>query len=211
MVDRLFAPWKSQSLTCWFFPLLLVNFIIAKIASLLDVTRLTGQINHNSSMLQRMLTVVAGLESSLINDARELRSVCAELMRSASVRQISYMFDPPSLLASLADIDIAALEQMDAALSQSAHLPTAPEEKESIDSQAGSSRSTSPSSTTGAVSSPVTDVFMAYPPVAVLLESPLSPEAPKDVDDEPLEEYPTAMSGVEGSTVGDDGTGAAED
>ena len=159
-------------------------------------------------MLQRMLTIVAGLESSLINDARELQSACAELMRSASVTQVSYMFDPPSLLASLADIDIAALDQMDAALSRSAHLPSAPEEK-SIAPQAGPSRSTRCSSTTETVSSPVADVFMAHPPVAVPLESPLSPEAPED--DEPPEEYPAAMSGVEGDTVGDDGTGAAED
>jgi hypothetical protein len=162
------------------------------------------------------LVLVAELESSLLSDTRELQSVCEDVLASGSVEQVSYLFNPPSILAKLADIDLDALAQMDAALSQSGHLPgTLPvlvpssPAGEIVVPQPGPSHSVRRSSITMSEPTSIVDVLMAHPPVAILVESPPSLEVPKE--DEAPEEDELAMSGVEEDTVEDKGKGVAED
>ena len=176
------------------------------------MTRLTGQIAQDSSRLQRLLPIVAELESSLIQSTRELQSACDSIFESGSVEQTSYLFNPPSLLESLATIDLAALDRMDAALSASQHLPgsvpvPAPQvEIETSVPQAG------PSSLSFVMEPvPVDDIDMDHPWVEVLTQSSPAPEIPAE-NEEP-EEDELAMSGVATAAegiVGDTVKGADE-
>lgn len=168
--------------------MLLFSFVL--IISL-DLGRLTQQIIQDSSRLQSLLPIVAGLESSLIQNTRELQSTCLDILASGSVEQVSYLFDPPSVLDSLANIDRDALDKMEQALLQSGYLPgTLPgsipqayPSKESTALKAGSSSSIKRAPSTALMESTPTDaIVMGHPPVAVIamrLSSPEVPETPE--------------------------------
>jgi len=162
------------------------------------------------------MPLVAELESSLIQSTRELQSACEGIFESGSAEQISYLFTPPSLLESLANIDLAALDRMDATLVASRLLPgTAPAplvENETDVPQAGPSTSATPASLTFVMEPiPVDDTDMEHPSFEVLRQSSPAPEIPAE-DEEP-EEDELAMSGVEDAAadiVGDEVKGADE-
>jgi len=158
------------------------------------------------------MPIVAGLESSLIQSTRELQLACDSVYESGSVEQVSYLFNPPSLLESLANVDLEVLDQMDAALSASGYLPgtsPAPQvENETDVLQAGPSTSTGPSPFTEPI--PTDDTDMEHPSFEVLPQSSPAPEIP--AEEEP-EEDELAMSGVEDAvedTVGDEVKGTDE-
>jgi len=121
-------------------------------------------------------------------------------------------------LESLANIDLAALDTMDAALSASRYLPglvSVPAPQVGIETsvpQAGPSSLSGPSSISFAKEpTPVVDTVMDHPGVAVLPQSSPAPEIP--VEDEEPGEDELAMSGVEDATgdiVGDEVKGAYE-
>jgi len=162
------------------------------------------------------MPIVAGLESSLIQSTRELQSACEGVLESGSVEQVSYLFNPPSLLESLANIDLDVLDRMDAALAASRYLPgTAPAplvENETDFPPTGPSTSATPASITFVMEPiPVDDTDMEHPSFEVLPQSSPAPEIPAE-DEEP-EEDELAMSGVEDAaedTVGDEVKGADE-
>jgi len=163
------------------------------------------------------MPIVAELESSLIQSTRELHSACDGIFESGSAEQISYLFTPPSLLESLANIDLAALDRMDTTLAASGYLPgTAPAplvENETDVPQAGPSTSATPAPFTFVMEPiPVDDTDMEHPSFEVLPQSSPAPEIPAE-DEEP-EEDELAMSGVEDATediVGDEGKGTEDD
>jgi hypothetical protein len=152
------------------------------------------------------LSIIAELESSLIQDARDLQSTCEGILASGSVEQVSYLFDPPSVLTALANLDLDVLNEMDRALLQSGYLPGRPstpvpqvELSEIIAPVAG------PSSSARCTSLIVVD----QPPVEFLAQS--SPV--REVHAESPEEDELTMSGVEdaaGNVVEDAGKGAVE-
>jgi len=156
------------------------------------------------------MPIVAGLESSLIQSTRELQSACEGVFESGSIEQVSHLFNPPSVLESLANFDLEALNQMDAELAASRLLPgTVPDpqvESEATVPQAGPSTSAGPSAFTFVMEPvPVDDTDMEHPSFEVLRQSSPAPEIPAE-DEEP-EEDELAMSGVEDAaedTVGDE-------
>jgi len=218
MVNELFKPWQSLTLSCMFFILFCLNFPCLLTSFILDLTRLTGQIALDSSRLQRLMPLVAELESSLIQSTRELQSACEGIFESGSAEQISYLFTPPSLLESLANFDLAALDRMDATLVASkllpgtAPAPAPPVEHEINVPQAGPSTSATPASPTFVMEPiPVDDTDMEHPSFEVLRQSSPAPEIPAE-EEEP-EEDELAMSGVEDAAediVGDEVKGADE-
>ena len=151
-------------------------------------------------------------------DARELQSTCDDILRSGSVEQVSYLFDPPSVLSSLANLDREALDLMESALaradyssgrSASPAAAAAVSSSSTRPSSSGPPRSSRRLSAARAVLSSTVDVSMAPPPVSTLFDTPSSPAVP--AEDEAPEEDEFAMSGVEGSAVKDKGKGVAED
>jgi len=91
--------------------------------SFLDLTTLTGRIIQDSLQAQQLRSMAAVLESSAICDTRELQSVCADLLSSSSIEQVSYLFNPPLVLENLANIDRDALDKMEKVLLQSGYFP----------------------------------------------------------------------------------------
>jgi len=161
------------------------------------------------------MPIIAKLESSLIQSTCELQLACDSIYESRSVEQVSYLFNPPSLLESLANIDLEVLDQMDAALLASGYLPgtvpiLAPPVEHEIDiSQARPSTSTGPSPFTEPI--PTDDTDMDHPSFEVLPQSSPVPEIPTE-EEEP-EEDELAMSGVKDAvedTVGDEVKGTNE-
>lgn len=156
------------------------------------------------------MSVAAELESSIIQDTRDLQSACANILVSGTIEQVSYLFDPPALLADLANIDLDTLERMDAALKSSGYLSGT---RPASVPQAGPSTETpapvaGPSSSTRRASSNVVE----HPPIAVLVPDPPArevPEAARLFDEDEL-----AMSGIEDAparSVSAMGKDAAED
>ena len=146
------------------------------------------------------MPIVAGLESSLIQSTRELQSACEGILESGSIEQVSYLFDPPSVLEALSNFDLEALDQMDAELAASRYLPGAspvPQvESETTAPEAGPSTSANPAPLTFIMEPiPVDDTDMEHPSFEVLRQSSPAPEIPAE-DEEP-EEDELAMSGVE--------------
>jgi hypothetical protein len=127
-------------------------------------------------------------------------------LASGSVEQISYLFDPPSVLTALANLDLNALDEMDRALLQSGYLPGEPsasvpqvELTEIIAPVAGPSSSVKRASPIVIDQPPVEFLAQSSPAREVLAESP-------ELDE-------LAMSGVEdaaGNVVEDAGKGAVE-
>ena len=156
------------------------------------------------------MPIVVGLESSLIQSTRELQSACEGVLESGSIEQVSYLFNPPSVLEALSNFDLELLDQMDAELAASRLLPgTAPDpqvENETGVPQAGPSTSATPASLSFVMEPiPVDDADMEHPLFEVLPQSSPAPEIPAE-DEEP-EEDELAMSGVEDAaedTVGDE-------
>jgi hypothetical protein len=157
------------------------------------------------------MPIVAELESSLIQSTRELQSACEGVFESGSIEQVSYLFNPPSVLESLVNFDLEVLDQMDAELAASRLLPgTVPDpqvESETAAPQAGSSTSANPAPPSFIMEPiPVDDTDMEHPSFEVLRQSSPAPEIPAE-DEEPEEEDELAMSGVEDAaedTVGDE-------
>jgi hypothetical protein len=175
-------------------------------------------------MLQRLLPIVAELDSSLIQTTRELQSVCEDILASGTVEQVSHLFDPPSLLAELASINLDVLQQMDAALLQSGYLSgplstsvsQAGPSSEAVAPEAGPSTSSKGKYSTVATKPVHTDVVvMSQPSIVAISDRRPSPEVPETPGaDSAPEEDELAMSGVEdttGDTVENAGKGAAED
>jgi hypothetical protein len=159
------------------------------------------------------MPIVAGLESSLIQSTRELQSACEGVLESGSIEQVSYLFNPPSVLESLANFDLELLDQMDAELAASRFLPgTTPDPQvkgETTAPQSGPSSSVNPAPLVEPI--PVDDTDMEHPSFEVLRQSSPAPEVPAE-DEEP-EEDELAMSGVEDAAediVGDEVKGADE-
>ena len=162
--------------------------------------------------------MAAALEASAIRDARELQSSCDDILRSGSVEQVSYLFDPPSVLSSLANLDREALDLMESALaradyssgrSASPAAAAAVSSSTTRPSSSGPTRSSRRLSAARTALSSTVDVSMAPPPVSTLFDTPSSPAVP--AEDGAPEEDELAMSGVEGSVVNDKGKGVAED
>jgi len=162
------------------------------------------------------MPIVAGLESSLIQSTRKLQSACKGILESGSIEQVSYLFDPPSVLEALTNFDLEALDQMDTELAASRLLSvTAPDpqvEGEATVPEAGPSTSADPAPLTFIMEPiPVDDTDMEHPSFEVLRQSSPAPEIPAE-DEEP-EEDELAMSGVEDAAediVGDEVKGADE-
>jgi hypothetical protein len=210
MVNELFHPWQHLTLSCSYFLLPLCT-VFTNFFSL-DLTGLSGRIIQNFSQANQLRSMAAVLESSAIRDTRELQSACADILASGSVEQVSYLFDPPAVLESLANIDLAALTKMDEALVQSGYLPgprstSVPQADPSTGTavpHAGPSTSTmarTPSSSN--------NILMEHPPI-VVIERPHSPEVPEMPEADEL-----TMSGIDedaiARAVGDTGKDADED
>ena len=139
------------------------------------------------------MSVAAKLKSSIIQDTHNLQSACTNILASGTIEQVSYLFDPPALLADLANIDLDTLERMDAALKSSGYLPgtrpaSVPQARPSTETSAPVA---GPSSSTRCTSSNVVE----HPPIAVLvpdLPAREVPEAAQLFDEDKL-----AMSGIE--------------
>ena len=152
--------------------------------------------------------MAASLEASAIRDARELQSSCEDILRSGSVEQVSYLFDPPSVVSSLANLNRNALDAMERALVQSGYLPSSSSSSAAPDPPAAASSSRARPSTSFRSN---IIVEADHPPIAVAAQSSPAPEVPVE---ETREEDELSMSGVEeseGNVVGDKGKGVAED
>ena len=148
---------------------------------------------------------------SLLRDTHKLQSACANILASGSVEQVSYLFDPPSVLDNLAKINHNALDKMEKALLQSGYFPGSlpilvPQARPSNEiamSKAGPSPSTKRASSI---------INIEHPLVIVLTPDSPAQEVSRDVKAPKEDEL--AMSGVKDTaegTVGDTGKGTAED
>jgi hypothetical protein len=196
MVNKLFCPWQHLTLSCSYFRLSLCTFFTNFFS--LDLTGLSGRIIQNSSQANQLRSMAAVLESSAIRDTCELQSACADILASSSVEQVSYLFDLPAALKSLANIDFAALSKMDEALVQSGYLPSI---RSASVPQAGPAIGTAvpharPSTSTIArTPSSSNNILMEHPPIA-FIEHPHSLEVPETPQADEL-----TMSGIDEDAI----------
>lgn len=82
----------------------------------MDLTTLTREIYSNYLQARTLRSAVADLDLSTIHATRELQAVCSSIVTFGTVDRVSCLFYPPSLVETLAKIDVDALAAMEKAL-----------------------------------------------------------------------------------------------
>ncbi|KIM39692.1 hypothetical protein M413DRAFT_28895 [Hebeloma cylindrosporum] len=166
MVQVFFKPWATQTIT--------------------EMSSLAAQLQHANAQALYLRSCLASIELSATRTARALRRACETLYNSGSVEQVSYLFDPPSVFEALLNVDVQALNDLEAELIGSGILPDP------------SHISPAPISVPAAAPSPVRAATPACPPITVLPDSsPVRPRASSVHEEAPLPEEDELMPGIE--------------